>query len=317
VANRLSNLTIAAGLASSNSAMFERSDYGYLTSRLSNIYFFKFASTLDVDLLIECGANAAETAISFARNLKVRAVAIEANPLVFKERTSKSSTFGVLPICLALGDAKGRAKLMVPTDGNRDFDGASSLSQRNDDSLYREFVIEQSTLDLVVEEKGLVDSRRIALWVDVEGRALEVLKGAQELLDAKRVSLIYVEVETRQFWQNQHLAPDVDEFLAKNGFTAVIRDLQSKDQFNLIYARDELLSQCDELVFEYWRELSTVGRGLMASFRFKASALKRNLIKDNTSSIAPIVHFVAFLLGSKSSRLEISKRLNVSSRSKQ
>jgi len=309
--NRLLNLSIAAGIASSKSEISDRSNYGYITSQLSNTFFFRFVSNLSVDLFVECGANAAETSIFFAKNFKRQAIAIEANPLTFKERTSKSAISGVLPICLALGDSKGTAKLMVPIDGDQVFDGASSLSERNDDSLYQEFVIDQSTLDLVIDEKGLGKSSQIALWLDVEGRALEVLTGAQKLFDLRKVSLIYVEVETFQFWHNQHLASDVDEFLERNSFTPVIRDLQSKDQFNLIYVRNDLLSQCDDLVYEYWRELPKLGLGLITSFRPRISTLKKNFLKNSPSSFKFIVHFVAFLFGSKSSRLEVLKILKI------
>lgn len=307
--NRLLNLTIAIGVASARGAILERAGYGYLTSRLSGGYFFRFVSLLSIDTLVECGANAAETSIHFIKNFNGQAIAIEANPLTFQDRTSKSSLHGVIPICVALSDSKGITTLKVPTDGNLIFDGASSLSERNDDLDYKKYEIQQSTLDIVLEENLSKNFSHMALWVDVEGRALEVLKGAQATISSGQIALIYVEVETFEFWEKQKLAPDVDDFLQKNNFTPVIRDMQSINQFNLLYVRDDLLAKCDELVIDYWRELANLKLGFWDKYRYRASAIKRKFMSNKNSMAALSIHIISALFGSKSSRTEIFNKL--------
>jgi FkbM family methyltransferase len=57
---------------------------------------------------------------------------------------------------------------------------------------------------------------RLALWIDVEGHAFEVLEGAGSLLD--QVVVAHVEVETRPRWQGARLAGDIEAFMHGRGF---------------------------------------------------------------------------------------------------
>jgi FkbM family methyltransferase len=57
---------------------------------------------------------------------------------------------------------------------------------------------------------------KVAMWVDVEGFAYEVLESMQGSTD--HIHLIHVEVETRECWPGQKLEPDVLQLLKSMGY---------------------------------------------------------------------------------------------------
>src|SRR6185436_11031588 len=61
----------------------------------------------------------------------------------------------------------------------------------------------------------------VALWIDVEGHACEVLEGAGSLLE--QVSVIHVEVESTPRWQGARLAGEVTARMGGRGFSAAHR----------------------------------------------------------------------------------------------
>ncbi len=309
----LSDLTVAAGIAGAAGSRLDRAGYGYLTSRLSSRYFFELAQVLGVELMVECGANAAEASIEFVNRARGRAIAIEANPRTFADITSKAAAAGIMPVCVALGDTSAEVELMVPRSGAELFSGASSTAVRNDGHTYDRYAVNQRTLDGVLDEL-LPKLPTAALWIDVEGRALQVLRGASQTLGSGAVALIYVEVETLQFWKDQSLAPEVDGLLRAHGFTAVIRDMQSRDQFNLIYIREDLLARADELVFCYWRDLAALRIGFFTACRLRLGAIKTRLLGDGSTGGALAIHLIAAAFGSHSSRAALGKRFGRSVR---
>lgn len=298
MSSRLINLAMLAGAASGPSQLIDRAARGYLTAQLSEEFFFRFASKLQVNFLLECGANAAETSIRFATEMKGKAIAIEANPATFESRTSKAADKGVIPICTALGDEKGQVELMVPKEGRVVYEGASSLLRRDDDLAYDTYQVEKDRLDSIIKDFEVGKEDQIALWLDVEGLALEVLNGAENFIQEKNIVMLFVEVESEAFWKEQKTATDIDDFLSKHKFTPVIRDIQSAGQFNLLYVRDDLLDECDELIIDYWRNFNKLGLG----WKYKLISLKKKLTSNPHSLSSKLVHFVGFLLGSSSSR---------------
>jgi len=63
--------------------------------------------------------------------------------------------------------------------------------------------------------------KRIALWIDVEGGAYEVLNGLHKVKDL--VSFIHVEVETEQVWKNQKTKNEILLLLEREGFVTIAR----------------------------------------------------------------------------------------------
>jgi len=132
-------------------------------------------------------------------------------------------------IPLALGNREGEATLYVTKHPM-----CSSLYPPNEGYLARfalgpEFInlkhivnldytieIETTTLDAVCEAENInsVDF----LQIDVQGADLQVLEGANRLLE-HNVLAIQIEVEFSHLYANQPLFSDVDSFLRKQGFS--------------------------------------------------------------------------------------------------
>lgn len=303
--NRLLNLSMTAGLAAVNSDYFGRNGFGHLTSLVSGDYFFRACAHLGTKQLIECGANRAETSIEFMQKGLGKAVAVEANPDTYRTRTTLAEARGVQVINAALGATAGEVVLKVPVSNGTVHEGASSLFSRSEDTEYIEHRVRQATLDEIAISHGL-QHEGIALWIDVEGLAHQVLSGARQLLNAKSIELIYVEVETIKYWENQYLASDVDDLLAEMGYVPIIRDIQSKHQFNLLYVPESRVDGCDELILSYWKDVASIKPPTGAMLRLKASNLKRGMLQS--AWLGTPVHMLAALLGSQSSRQHLARK---------
>jgi FkbM family methyltransferase len=72
----------------------------------------------------------------------------------------------------------------------------------------------------------------IALWIDVEGAAYEVLEGTARVRD--RVCVVHVEVETEAFWQGQKLKRDVVRLMEDLGYVGIACDGIGR-QHNMVF----------------------------------------------------------------------------------
>lgn len=80
---------------------------------------------------------------------------------------------------------------------------------------------------------------RVALWIDVEGSAFDVLQGVENVRE--RVVLIHVEVETVEIWDGQKLAPEVDALARRFGFVALARGFW-ESQHDVVYVSARALA---------------------------------------------------------------------------
>lgn len=94
--------------------------------------------------------------------------------------------------------------------------GTSSALPRTEPGMKNEEVLINSVrLDSFLD-KEFPQATKIALWIDVEGFAYEVLESMQHATD--HIQLIHVEVETRECWPGQRLESDVLELLEGMGY---------------------------------------------------------------------------------------------------
>lgn len=96
---------------------------------------------------------------------------------------------------------------------------------------YRQFETWKDNMDL--DKKVKVTSIRLDdfhstsdavidyLKIDTQGSELKVLEGAEKLLNAKRVSLLKIEVSTIAVYQNQAMFSDIDLFMRNKGYVLV------------------------------------------------------------------------------------------------
>ena len=204
-------------------------------------FFFDVVDSQGVSLFVEAGA---KEAAASQRALGLpgvrRAIAFEANPYTYRRFAGGVATTGVEYENLALDRGPGTTSFYVRLthDGRPQADGQGSLHRRTDHpSGHEEVEIEADSLDRLVADRT---DDRVAIWMDVEGATANVLDGAAELLDV--TDALLVEVETSPFWAvDQWLVGDVVNAVAAHGLVPVARDLQSADQFNVVFVRRELL----------------------------------------------------------------------------
>lgn len=99
--------------------------------------------------------------------------------------------------------------------------GISSVRRRVADSIgITEVEVESVRLDTFVCGLNSVPES-VALWIDVEGAAFELLEGMRYVQD--RVKLVHVEVETSEIWHGQKLKSDVVLLMKRMGFIELAR----------------------------------------------------------------------------------------------
>jgi hypothetical protein len=120
--------------------------------------------------------------------------------------------------------------------------GMSSLHRRAEGSLLAEVVqIRTVRIDNVLAAEARA-GRCIALWIDSEGMAFEVIAGASGVLGGTQ--MLHVEVETEPcIGADQRLLPDVERTLYDAGFVLLATDKpRSAAQLNALFVRGDALS---------------------------------------------------------------------------
>jgi FkbM family methyltransferase len=113
--------------------------------------------------------------------------------------------------------------------------------------------------------------RRMALWMDVEGKAYEALEGARGLWP--EIQLLHVEVETRAcIAAGQKLHPEVRRLLEQGPFVELAQDRSaSEEQLNVIYVRRDLRP---------WLRARVDAATRLGHWRHLASVAKRRLVRN-------------------------------------
>ena len=123
----------------------------------------------------------------------------------------------------------------------------SSIRERAPDTSYasKPVPVRAVRLDSFLTDVLAGPASTIALWIDVEGAAYEVLEGIDGIRD--RVCLVHVEVETRAFWQGQRLWPDIEALMGRLGFTPIARR-PGDEQFDVVFVNDRWLGRSRAVV---------------------------------------------------------------------
>jgi len=152
-----------------------------------------------------------------------RVISIEPDPynykLLINNVRMNNLDKNVIPINIALGNFKGKARLYLGCRGK--YHSLLPISRR--------FIeVDVNTLDGLMEE---LDLRRCDLLkIDVEGYELEVLKGAEDTL--KNTSMVVVAA-----YHTPGEAKSVQDFLRSKGFTSFIsRPYPKHDWYSFVYA---------------------------------------------------------------------------------
>jgi FkbM family methyltransferase len=210
--------------------------------------FRDLVSIVEPALFVEAGAFEAETSLLVAGAVPgCRVIAFEANPYVH-QKMSASTDYAAHRVEYrnqALSGEPGEVPFLIIAASASLYDdrveGYNSLLRRTGgdwlgDVEYEEVTVRATTLD---HEFAGVDGP-FAMWMDVEGATEMVLSGAGSFLD--RCDLLKIEVEETPFWQGQWLAAEVVAELARHGLEPLARDVETDDQYNVVFGSGRLLS---------------------------------------------------------------------------
>ena len=208
--------------------------------------FARLLSTMDIGAICDVGSMNGADALLFSAAAPGSSVyAFEPNPLNFRlmqaNRAFQERNIQLVP--LAATNYDGEAEFFLVEAEYSQLDtrrGMSSLFRRSDEWAPAAVVQVRTTrLDTFLADKCLADAR-LALWIDTEGAAYEVIEGLSGVAD--HVHLLHVEVETSPcIGSDQKLYPQVKSLLQRMGFAEVATDYPSSGiQFNALYVRSEL-----------------------------------------------------------------------------
>lgn len=196
-----------------------------------------------IEVVCDVGSMDGADALRFRERLpSARIYAFEANPENYKrmavDPALRERSIQVLPF--AVGDANGTAEFfLVGADYSRPNDsrGMSSLYRRTDQfAPVAVAQVKTVRLDSFLTNEHAAHAR-VALWIDTEGAAYEVIAGMQGVL--RQVQVLHVEVEAAPLiGAEQKLYPDVKSLLHAMGFSELATDRdRGRLQFNVVYVR--------------------------------------------------------------------------------
>jgi len=208
--------------------------------------FLALLRDLDIDLVCEVGSMNGEDALAFRTRLPLaRIIALEPNPENLRHmRADRRLAMAHIDIVgAAASHVDSHAPFFVveadyaSANARR---GMSSLHQR-DERAYPSTAVEVRTLRLdTLLAPALAAGARIALWIDVEGHACEVLEGLRGV--AQHVVLLHVELESQPcIAPEQRLYPEARALLESWNLGEIAADqLHSHPQFNALFVRGGL-----------------------------------------------------------------------------
>jgi FkbM family methyltransferase len=205
--------------------------------------FAQLLARLEIGTVCDIGSMNGADALLFASAAPGCAVyAFEPNPenLAGMGADERLAARNIHIVPAAVSDRDGEADFyLVQADyARRDpRRGMSSLYRRTGEwAPTRQVRVRTMRLDSFLTAQCPADTR-VALWIDTEGKAFEVIAGMGAL--APRVHLLHVEVETTAcIGAAQKLYPDVRALLERCGFVELATDQpRAHVQFNALFVR--------------------------------------------------------------------------------
>jgi FkbM family methyltransferase len=208
--------------------------------------FSRLIASMQIRVICDVGSmNGADALIFHDAVPEASVYAFEPNPenlrLMQANRALQERNIQVVP--LAVTNYDGEAKLFLVDADYSQSDirrGMSSLYQRSGDWASAAVKYVKTTrLDTFLADK-CPPNARLALWIDTEGKAFEVIEGMAGIVE--RVQLLHVEVETVAcIGSDQKLYSEVRAQLEQLGFAELATDhARSGCQFNALFVRSDL-----------------------------------------------------------------------------
>ncbi len=187
--------------------------------------------------------------------------AFEANPYNFDLFKNSVERDGVNYIHSAIGSYTGEVEFNLQNNINGQninmVRGNNSILKRMQSNVdYTEVIVPINTIDGLFSD-AILPNETLAMWIDVEGYAHEVLHGAIESL--VKTTMVFIEVEDFSYWKKQKLAIDVIELMMSNGFMPVARDFEYEGQYNLIFLKRPVfqMPEVQEELIKYYSKVKS------------------------------------------------------------
>jgi FkbM family methyltransferase len=169
--------------------------------------------------------------------------AFEANPYNYDYWHESITNSGVNHIHTAIGSHIGKTLFNVQKEVRgksvSSIRGNNSILRRTEEDIsYEEIEVPLNSIDNIYKDV-VFSTNSIAMWIDVEGYASEVLIGAKNNLC--NTSMVFIEVEEISFWKDQKLAHEIVKIMLDFGFLPIARDFEYVDQYNIVFIKNELL----------------------------------------------------------------------------
>ena len=197
-------------------------------------FFAVLCGLIQPDIIAEVGAHAAEFSSKMRVALpKVEILAFEANPFVYALHAERLQKEGVKYRNCAALDRTMKAEFKVPH--NKEGKGDTSMSSINawkNATAHDTFQVDAFPLDDILG----TGTRNICLWIDVEGAAANVLRGASHTL--RQSEAVYIELEKKSKWNASASLDEAHALLTDQGLLPLSRDIQQPDwQYNAVYVK--------------------------------------------------------------------------------
>lgn len=198
--------------------------------------FHVIVQALQPELILDIGSRNGKDALILRRHAsQAEIIAFEATPeLAHAMQKNVELRHAHIDVrhC-AVGDTEGTAQFSIFNSRKK----MGSLLPSSTKEIQQVFTVPTIKIDSLPEAKG---KQNIALWIDVEGSEYQVLEGARETLS--RISVLHVEVETKQFWHGQKDYSEVRHLLESYGFGVLSERIdESFGQGNVVFIQNKLL----------------------------------------------------------------------------
>lgn len=185
--------------------------------------FDNLCTTFKPSIVCDVGAFNGDESWRFSALLpKSNIIAFEGSPQNYQQFYIENERFKCLPNFrinhLVVTDYVGEISFNVLNSDNDFVDwrrGANSVMERVDDVTSTQVTVPCVTLDSYFGVPT-VEANTFAMWLDVEGALDRVLAGAHEVL--KKTLFLRAEVEWKELWRGQKLAPELKATIEGFGF---------------------------------------------------------------------------------------------------
>jgi FkbM family methyltransferase len=209
--------------------------------------FIHLLPVMRITIVCDVGSmNGADAARFSAAVPRARIYAFEPNPHNFSLMEARRGYFqqrniSLVPAAASNYDGAAEFFLVEAQDSQPDCRrGMSSLYRRTGEwASAAALQVPTTRLDTFLAGKCPQDAR-LAMWIDAEGAAYEVIEGLAGVMS--QVHLVHVEVETTPcIGTGQKLYPQVSELLQRHGFIELATDQpRGEVQFNALFVRARL-----------------------------------------------------------------------------